>query len=90
MKHLNIQVFGKVQGVSFRDSAQKNAWALQLKGIVRNEPDGTVWIEAEGPESAIDELVAWCQKGPKKAAVERVETAEAELEDYTAFHVTYC
>ena len=90
MKHLNISVSGKVQGVWFRDSAKKKAWELGIHGIVRNEPDGTVYIEAEGEEEILSQLVDWCHMGPEKAEVQSVEVNDGPMENYTSFNVTYC
>jgi len=47
-KHVNITVKGRVQGVGFRYSAMEAAEELGIKGFVRNMPDGSVYIEAEG------------------------------------------
>jgi len=46
---------------------------LGLAGIVKNMPDGSVYIEAEGPEDILKELLAFSKKGPKYAQVENVE-----------------
>ena len=51
-----IIVTGKVQGVWFRDSTLKKAHELGVKGFVKNQPDGSVYIEAEGTPSAIKEF----------------------------------
>ena len=48
IKHFDITVQGKVQGVWFRDSTMKEAKRLGINGFVRNEPDGSVYVEAEG------------------------------------------
>ena len=50
MEHWNFRISGKVQGVFFRDSTQTEADRLGLKGIIRNESDGTVYAEVEGKE----------------------------------------
>ena len=63
MKHVNIKIYGKVQGVFFRDSSQRKAKELNLSGWVRNELDGTVQIVAEGEEKNLKELIEWCRAG---------------------------
>jgi acylphosphatase len=73
MKRLIIQVYGLVQGVFFRYSTRKLARNLGLTGIVKNLPDGSVYIEAEGPEEKLLELLKFCRKGPKSAKVDDVE-----------------
>ena len=74
LKQLLLVVRGRVQGVYFRASAQREARRLGLTGWVKNRSDGSVEIVAEGEEIAIRELYGWAQKGPSAARVERVET----------------
>ena len=72
-KTVGIRVTGKVQGVFYRASTQKQAQALHLRGFVCNESDGSVYLEATGPQEALDVLVAWCRQGPPRAQVDQVE-----------------
>ena len=74
LKQLQLFVRGRVQGVYFRASTQREARRLGLSGWVRNRADGTVEILAEGEEVAIRELYGWAQKGPSAVRVERVDT----------------
>lgn len=74
LKQLQISVHGRVQGVYFRASTQREAKRLGLCGFVRNRPDGAVEIVAEGEETSIRELYGWAQKGPSMARVDRVDT----------------
>lgn len=76
MKRYAISVTGKVQGVFFRDTTQRVASRLGLTGFVRNQPDGSVYIEAEGDENSLQQLLTWCQDGPQHAAVENVSHSE--------------
>jgi acylphosphatase len=69
MKALSVQIFGKVQGVWFRVSTQKEADKLGLKGFVRNESDGSVYIEVEGADSKLGNFISWCRKGPQFSKV---------------------
>lgn len=71
---VRARVYGLVQGVGFREFVRRHAQALGLRGWVRNLPDGSVELEAEGPRSALDELVRLVRQGPRLAWVERVET----------------
>lgn len=86
-KHFTIRVSGKVQGVFFRASTRAEAQRLGLRGWVRNEPDGTVRIEAEGDEASLNRLVAWCHQGPKQARVADVTVQVGEVENYEGFRV---
>jgi acylphosphatase len=74
LKQLHLVVRGRVQGVYFRASTQREARRLGLVGSVRNRGDGSVEIVAEGEETSIRELHGWAQKGPSVARVDRVET----------------
>lgn len=69
MERYVIRVYGHVQGVVFRSSARNKANKLGLNGYVKNEPDGSVYIEAEGPKADLQTFLAWCHKGPKYANV---------------------
>lgn len=72
-KHLSVKVFGLVQGVFFRHTAKLKAEEFGLGGFVRNEADGSVYLEAEGDEAALETLLAWCRRGPASAKVEKIE-----------------
>ena len=78
-KHLSIKVSGLVQGVFFRASTKAEAEGLDIKGLVRNEPDGSVYIEAEGEEQNVDAFVEWCRKGPPRAIVRKCEIKEGPV-----------
>ena len=85
--HRAIRVHGRVQGVSFRAAARAEARRLGLAGFARNQPDGSVAIEVEGDEAAVDAFVAWCRVGPPAARVERIEVAVAAPKGYNGFAV---
>ncbi len=82
---LRIRVHGKVQGVFFRARAQDEARSLGVTGFARNEPDGTVTVECEGPPDAIERMRAWSETGPPQARVQRIETAPLEPSGDTGF-----
>lgn len=77
MKHIDIIVRGKVQGVFFRASAKKEAEALGLTGHAKNMDDGTVFIEVEGEEGALRRFSDWCRRGPAHAKVTDVTAKES-------------
>ena len=87
MKALTIRVYGKVQGVWFRASTQKKALELNIKGTVRNKPDGSVFIEAEGAANDLDQFLKWCHDGPTFARVDHVDTTIAEPANFDQFSV---
>lgn len=70
------RITGIVQGVGFRWWTRKTASALDLRGTVRNARDGSVEIEAEGPEDALRRFEDELEKGPSSAHVRKLERAE--------------
>lgn len=85
--HLAIRVTGKVQGVFYRASTRDKARSLGLCGFVKNEDDGSVYIEAEGDKEKLDQFVNWCKQGPPNARVDKVEVAEREIKNFTQFEI---
>ncbi|MCX6180034.1 MAG: acylphosphatase [Chlorobiales bacterium] len=71
-KRVTLIVHGLVQGVGYRVFIARIAKELNLCGWVRNLPDGTVEIEAQGPEQMLDELAIRAKKGPIHANVTSV------------------
>lgn len=73
---------GRVQGVGFRATARSCAIGLPLTGLVRNEPDGTVLLEAQGQAAAVEELLARIAErmGRHIARVDRAEIPPREDE----------
>ena len=72
---VRLRVSGRVQGVFYRQSTAGEAARLGLVGSVRNLPDGSVEVVAEGPRAGVETLVAWCRRGPPAAQVADLETA---------------
>ncbi len=63
-------VSGRVQGVWYRDTARREAERLGLAGRAENQADGTVLLEAEGAQAAVDAFLAWAAEGPPRARVD--------------------
>jgi len=82
-----IHVKGRVQGVGFRYSTVREAKRRGIKGFVKNQYDGTVYIEAEGSQEQLLDFVEWCRSGP--GFVKSVTADPAPLENYTDFIVEY-
>lgn len=87
MKHLDIRVSGKVQGVFYRATAKAVADQLGVKGVVLNDPDGSVFIEAEGDDFSLEMFLEFCHKGSDKAQVEKIDVSESPMKDYRNFEV---
>ncbi|HLN20310.1 MAG TPA: acylphosphatase [Bacteroidales bacterium] len=84
-----IRIRGRVQGVGFRWNAARLARTLGLKGYVRNMPDGSVYIEAEGDRIFLDEYLSWCRSGPVHSAVESVEHEQDIPTGYSDFNIEH-
>ncbi len=84
-----VIVSGRVQGVFFRDSTQRQATRLGVRGWVRNRPDGTVEAAMEGSRHAVGELIDWCRTGPPRAAVTGVEIIDEPPRGETSFRISY-
>jgi acylphosphatase len=86
LKHLDIFVYGKVQGVSFRAETKKVADNLEIKGYAKNE-GRFVYIEAEGEETDLENFLEWCHSGPESAKVEKIDFKESRLKAFRSFSV---
>ena len=86
---VQLRVRGRVQGVYYRGSTRERAASLGVVGWVRNCRDGSVEIEAEGDEHAVESLVEWCRTGPAGARVDDVEVRRVEPQGATEFVVRY-
>ena len=76
-KRVQVIISGRVQGVGFRASCQREAQAAGVRGWVSNRWDGSVEALFEGSTEAVDRMVSWCRRGPRMAEVARVDVAEA-------------
>jgi len=87
MKAFRARVYGKVQGVWFRKYTKDKAMEWGIKGFVRNEPDGSVYVEAEGDEDALEAFAKWLHQGSPLSRVDRVEIQPAEVKHYETFSI---
>ncbi|MGQ1908896.1 acylphosphatase [Marinifilum sp. RC60d5] len=84
-KSVSITVYGKVQGVGFRYHTRKAAQRFGVNGFVKNQVDGTVYVEAEGEELAVDLFCDWCRNGPDWARVTDVNIQNQPIVGYVGF-----
>jgi acylphosphatase len=86
---LSIHCFvtGRVQGVWFRSSAQKQAISLGVTGWARNLPDGRVEVLASGEKPKVMQFYTWLQKGPTLAKVNSVSYEEIPFEEHDFFSI---
>ena len=87
-EHYKITVGGRVQGVFFRVSTQREASRLGLTGFVRNESDGNVYLEVEGEQDVIDKLLLWIRRGgPPQGWVNDVDIEAGEMGNFNRFEI---
>lgn len=84
---VRVSVRGAVQGVGYRAAVLRRARQLGAMGWVRNEEDGRVLVHAEGPEDAVEALVAYLREGPRAARVEEATVETAKVEGHEQFAV---
>jgi acylphosphatase len=82
-------VQGRVQGVFYRDSCRAQARRLGVRGWVRNRPDGTVEVVAEGSRDRVDQLLTWCRQGPPRATVTGISLTDEVPAAERSFRVEY-
>ena len=80
MKSKKIQIFGEVQGVGFRYFTQKEALKAGILGWVKNCPDGSVLILAQGEDDPIKSFISQVKIGPGFSEVRHIEIVDSETE----------
>ncbi|MFA5074087.1 MAG: acylphosphatase [Nitrospirota bacterium] len=87
---VSVIIHGYVQGVAFRANTQSMANRLQVKGWVKNNADGTVHAVFEGEKQAVDNMLAWCRRGPIGAQVHNVEIVpQSYTGEFKDFEISY-
>jgi len=87
MKAVKVIIYGKVQGVGFRNFVFLHAKRLNIKGYVKNNPDGTVEAVFEGDEDNINKMVELCKRGPERARVDKIDIKDTEIKNYQDFRI---
>ena len=84
-----VRIYGRVQGVFFRQWAVNQARSLSVSGWVRNCPDGTVEAHVIGEEDAVAKMIAAMRQGPSQARVEDLTIDVVEPEEISGFSVRH-
>ncbi len=85
-----IKINGKVQGVFFRQFVKQIADKLRINGSVKNSPDGSVEVIAEGEEEDLRTLVRTCEEGPKGSVIDNTHVYYDEpTGEFTSFRVSF-
>lgn len=82
-----VKVYGRVQGVFFRDSTRDRAIAHGVSGWARNVRDGSVEAVLEGEPEAVECVVRFLHTGPSQADVDRIDVDDEEPEGLTGFSI---
>jgi len=89
-KRAHVVISGRVQGVWFRANTRDKAEQLGLTGWVRNTYNGNVEAVFEGEDEIINEMIAWCHKGPSLAYVSNVKVDfEEATGEFQSFSIKY-
>ncbi|MCD8020743.1 MAG: acylphosphatase [Clostridiales bacterium] len=75
----NVVVKGRVQGVGFRYIASSIASKYQVTGWVRNEYDGSVQMEVQGPEHRVELFLQEIAKGNRFARVDSMAVTDIPI-----------
>ncbi|HEX9179579.1 MAG TPA: acylphosphatase [Burkholderiales bacterium] len=73
-----LRIFGRVQGVWYRESMRMEAERLGVTGWVRNRSDGSVEAVVQGSPAAVDAIIDWARHGPDLARVTDLQMADAD------------
>jgi len=84
-KCISIKIVGHVQNVGFRHYTKLAAKDFNIKGLVRNESDGSVYIEAEGDATDLEQFIQFCNRGSAWARVDEVHIQEIPPANFLHF-----
>ena len=82
-----FKIYGKVQNVGFRFYTHKTALKYNIKGFVKNENDGSVYVEAEGDALNILAFEFWCKQGPKWSRVDDFKSSDKPVQNFFDFSI---
>ena len=84
-----VRIVGRVQGVGFRESCRREARLLGVAGTARNLADGSVEAAFEGPAPLVEQMLSWCDHGPRMAHVRHVEVTTETPTGMADFTIGY-
>ena len=88
LKEVEIELFGRVQGVNLRFMIKKYADSLGLRGYVMNRKEGSVLVVAQGENEKLNELILWIKKSPGFSQIEHINFLwKKPLARYSAFDI---
>jgi acylphosphatase len=81
------RISGRVQGVGYRYFARRIALGLGVRGWVRNLPDGSVEVHAEGADAVLETFRAELERGPAASEVDEVNVESAPAGSHPTFEI---
>lgn len=87
MKCFRIIITGNLMNAGIRFRAMEAAYKFGIKGLVRYQKDGSIYIEAEGEDEDLQHFVGWCKKGPIGAVIKYVDVVETEMKNFENFDI---
>jgi acylphosphatase len=84
---VEIMVTGRVQGVGYRFWVRNQAQQLNLTGFVRNNPDRSVRVVAEGNTEDLNTFIGLCRLGPLRCQVTDIKYTFQEAVGYKDFNI---
>ena len=86
----HLIITGRVQGVFFRVETARALQPLNVRGWVRNLPNGAVEVLLEGEKGVVEQAIQWCWQGPPRARVDHVQVDyQAYVGDLQSFEITH-
>ncbi len=89
MRRVKLIIFGRVQGVGYRYFVQSRADKMEIKGFVRNLPDGEVEIDAEGEQSHISLFIEQCIEGSGLSKISNYYIHDIPIYGFQKFEIKY-
>lgn len=90
LKRIGLTATGRVQGVGFRFFVQHAAQARGLAGYVKNQFDGSVRIEIQGPEARVQDFLQVMEKGPRLGQIDQLKVSELPyMSEENDFHIRF-
>lgn len=90
MAHYEIKITGRVQGVGFRQFVKDKANDFDISGWVKNMPDGSVFVKAEGEEKDMEPFIDHLKRGPSMGRVDNLSKEKFDSKnDFSEFQIRY-
>lgn len=90
MAHYEIKITGRVQGVGFRQFVKQKAEDFDIKGWVKNMPDGSVLVNAEGDEKDLEPFIDYLERGPSMGRVDNLSKEKFDSKNgFSDFQIRY-